>query len=66
MSGPAADATAADGDAAAPELPPDAWGAVARAALAAEGGTFRTWARLGLVARAWRDGLQGARTSHFA
>ncbi len=48
----------------APELPPDAWGAIARTALAAEGDSIQTWARLSLVARAWRDGLKGARLRH--
>lgn len=43
----------------APELPPDVWGAVARAALAAEGHALAAWARLSLVSRAWRDGLTG-------
>lgn len=41
-------------------LTPDAWGAVARAALAAEADNLTAWARLSLVNRAWRNGLQGA------
>ncbi len=51
--------TAPEGTTAMPELPPDAWGTVARAALAAEGSPA-AWARLSLVSRAWRDGLAGA------
>ncbi len=42
-----------------PDLPPDAWSTVARAALAAEGYSPAAWARLSLVSRAWRDGLTG-------
>ena len=45
-----------------PNLPPDAWGAVALAALAAEDYSFMAWARLRCVSRAWRDGLKGAHT----
>ncbi len=51
------------GNAATPELLADAWGAVARTALVAEGNSFQAWARLSLVNRAWRDGLRGAHTS---
>ena len=42
-----------------PELPSDAVGCIARAALAAEGDDAQAWARLSLVSRAWRDGLHG-------
>lgn len=42
------------------ELPPDAWGIIALAALAAEGQSFDEWTRLSLVSWAWRDGLRGA------
>ena len=42
-----------------PELPPETWVVVARAALAAEGDCLAARARLSLVARAWRDGLRG-------
>ncbi len=64
MSEPAAAQTAPSADVQTPELPPDAWGAIARTALAAEGDSVQTWARLSLVARAWRDGLKGARSRH--
>ena len=37
----------------------DAWGAVARAALTAEGDSLSAWVQLSLVSRAWRDGLKG-------
>ena len=53
----------ADGGAMGPELTCDAWEAVARAALAAEGDGVEAWTRLSLVSRAWRDGLKGARCS---
>ena len=52
--------TAAGSDAASQELLADAWGAVARTALVAEGNSFQVWSRLSLVNRAWRDGLRGA------
>ena len=42
-----------------PSLPPDVWGAVARAAFEAEGGTIVAWIRCSLVNRAWRDELRG-------
>ncbi len=48
-----------------PELLPDMWGAVARAALAAEGHSPRAWGRLSLVSRAWRDGLRGVLTFYL-
>ena len=60
MSGCEPGPTAPYYDTVTPGLPPDAWGAVARAALAAEGHSFQAWARLSLVNRAWRDGLRGA------
>jgi len=43
-----------------PDLPVDAWGAVARAALHQEGNGVQAWARLSLVNGVWRAGLQGA------
>jgi hypothetical protein len=42
-----------------PELPADAWAAIARAALHAEDDDVRTWARLSLVNSSWRAALQG-------
>ena len=42
-----------------PALLPELWGAIARATVAAEGGTFESLARLSLVGVAWRDGLKG-------
>ena len=40
-----------------PELPADAWGTIARAALHGEDDDVKAWARLSLVSRAWRTGL---------
>ena len=48
------------------ELPPDVWGIVALAALAAEDRSFEAWTRLSLVSRAWRDGLGGAQSAGHA
>ena len=47
-----------------PGLPSDVWAAIARAALAAEECDIMAWARLSLVARAWRDGLRGAYSAY--
>ena len=62
MSDSVANPTVAGSTAATPELLADAWGAVARTVLVAEGNSFQAWARLSLVSRAWRDGLKGAHT----
>ena len=45
-------------------LPRDVWGAIARAALRLEGDDVRAWARLSLVNRAWRAGIQGVLSQH--
>jgi hypothetical protein len=42
-----------------PELPADAWGAIARAALHAENDDVQTWAQLSCVNSTWRAALQG-------
>ena len=40
-------------------LPPDRWGAIARAALHAEGGSLAAWELLSRVNSIWRAGLKG-------
>ena len=42
-----------------PPLLPELWGAIARAAVEAEGGTLGALLRLCSVSVAWRDGLKG-------
>ena len=59
---PAASSTAAHGcePIVLPDVPPAAWRAVARTALAAEGDDISAWRRLSHVAHAWRESLKGA------
>ncbi len=45
-----------------PELLPGMWGAVARAALAADAHSPKAWGQYSLVSRAWRDGLRDVLT----
>ena len=47
-------------DAAPPTLTADLWAAIVRRSLAEEGDTVQAWARLSLMCRAFRDGLEGA------
>ena len=44
-----------------PRLPVEAWQAIARATLVAEGREVAAWRRLSGVCTTWRDGLLGAR-----
>ena len=60
---PAAPSEAAEADQHVPQLPhlpPGVWQHVARAALAAEDGDPRAWARMSAVSAAWRAGLRCA------
>lgn len=43
-----------------PQLPPEVWGAIARAALDACGRGLRSWLTFRRVSRSWRQGLEGA------
>ena len=47
-------------DASPPTLTADLWAAIVRRKLTEEGDTVQAWARLGLVCRAFREGLEGA------
>jgi hypothetical protein len=49
-----------------PELPADAWGAIARLALHAEADDVRAWARPSLVNSNWRAALRGVRSKECA